>query len=62
MPALEDDLGVSLFERSRSGVRNTNAAFDFFNMHSRRFNNAPAGEIAGPAGRGAIGQFSIGIR
>jgi len=60
--ALEDVLGVSLFERHRSGVRITCAGARFFE-HARDALRQldDAVKTAGAAGRGVIGRLDIGI-
>ena len=61
--ALEDQLGVSLFERHRTGVRVTHAGARFFQQAREALEQLDqATQIAGAAGRGAAGQVSIGIR
>src|SRR5215831_20852766 len=60
--ALEDVLGVSLFERTPAGVRPTTAGARFFEQARvvlRQLDNAV--QIAGAAGRGVIGHVKIGI-
>jgi DNA-binding transcriptional LysR family regulator len=60
---LEDELGVSLFERHQAGVRVTNAGVRFLQRASDALDQLDqASKIAGAAGRGATGQLSIGIR
>ena len=60
--AFEDRLGTSLFERSRSGVRLTNAGH-FFRDEARsaiaRLDDAV--RSAGEAGRGTAGALSVGL-
>src|SRR5215467_6257940 len=60
--ALEDKLGVSLFERTPGGVRLTTAGARFFEQARaglRQLDDAV--QTAGAAGRGVIGQLNIGI-
>jgi DNA-binding transcriptional LysR family regulator len=60
--ALEDVLGVSLFERTPAGVRPTTAGARFFEQARvvlRQLDDAV--QIAGAAGRGVIGHVKIGI-
>ncbi len=60
--ALEDVLGVSLFERNPAGVRLTTAGARFFEearIGLRQIDDAV--QTAGAAGRGAIGELKIGI-
>jgi DNA-binding transcriptional LysR family regulator len=60
--ALEDKLGVSLFERHSTGVRVTNAGARFFQEAREGFVHLEqASKIAAAAGRGATGQLKIGI-
>jgi len=60
--ALEDRLGVSLFERLRTGVRVTVAGARFFEEIRGPFVAIDdAVKSAGVAGRGAAGRVSIGI-
>jgi DNA-binding transcriptional LysR family regulator len=59
---LEDELGVSLFERHRAGVRLTNAGAQYLQRVSdalRQFEQAA--EFAAAAGRGATGSLGIGF-
>ena len=59
---LEDELGVSLFERHHTGVRVTNAGNRFFRETREavvQFDHAV--ESARTAGGGTVGQVSIGI-
>src|SRR5260370_22775912 len=60
--ALEDMLGVSLFERTSAGVRPTAAGAHFFEQ-ARNFIRQldDAVQAAGAAGRGVIGHLKIGI-
>jgi len=60
--ALEDMLGVSLFDRTSAGVRPTTAGADFFEQ-ARAFLRQldDAVQAAGAAGRGVIGHVKIGI-
>jgi DNA-binding transcriptional LysR family regulator len=61
--ALEDELGVALFERNPAGVRVTNAGARFFQQAGDALDQLDqASRIAEAAGRGATGQLSIGIR
>ena len=60
--ALEDVLGVSLFERTSAGVRPTAAGAGFFEQARivlRQLDDAV--QTAGAAGRGVIGHLKIGI-
>jgi len=60
--ALEDVLGVSLFERTPAGVRLTTAGARFFEQARvglRQLDDAV--QTAGAAGRGVIGHLNIGI-
>lgn len=60
--ALEDVLGVSLFERTSAGVRPTAAGARFFEqarIFLRQLDDAI--QAAGAAGRGVIGHLKIGI-
>jgi DNA-binding transcriptional LysR family regulator len=60
--ALEDVLGVSLFERTPAGVRPTTAGARFFEharVVLRQLDDAV--QAAGAAGRGVIGHVKIGI-
>ncbi len=60
--ALEDVLGVSLFERTSAGVRPTAAGARFFEqarIFLRQLDDAV--QAAGAAGRGVIGHLKIGI-
>jgi DNA-binding transcriptional LysR family regulator len=60
--ALEDELGVSLFERHRTGVRVTNAGDRFLReARAALLQLDHAVRAAAAAGTGAIGQVSIGI-
>jgi len=60
--ALEDHLGVSLFERYRTGVRVTNAGARFLQQAREALAQLDqASKLAGAAGRGADGQLRIGI-
>ena len=60
--ALEDHLGVSLFERYRTGVRVTNAGARFLQQAREALAQLDqASKLAGAAGRGAAGQLRIGI-
>jgi DNA-binding transcriptional LysR family regulator len=61
--ALEDELGVSLFERHHAGVRVTNAGVRFLQRARDALDQLDqASKIAGAAGQGSTGQLSIGIR
>ena len=62
MRALEDVLGVSLFERNPAGVRLTTAGARFFEQARdglRQLDEAV--KTAGAVGRGAIERLDIGI-
>jgi DNA-binding transcriptional LysR family regulator len=60
--ALEDELGVSLFERHHTGVRITNAGERFLQQaHEALAQLDQASKIAGAEGRGATGRLSVGI-
>jgi DNA-binding transcriptional LysR family regulator len=60
--ALEDELGVSLFERHRTGVRVTDAGARFLQQAREALAQLDhASKIAGVAGRGVTGQLRIGI-
>jgi DNA-binding transcriptional ArsR family regulator len=60
--ALEDRLGVSLFERHHQGVRVTNAGARFLQQAREALAQLDqASKIAETAGRGATGQLRIGI-
>jgi DNA-binding transcriptional LysR family regulator len=60
--ALEDRLGVSLFERSHAGVRVTAAGARFFEQARVMLLQLDcAVKMAGAAGRGSIGHVRIGI-
>jgi DNA-binding transcriptional LysR family regulator len=59
---LEDELGVSLFERDRAGVRVTNAGALFLEQARSALEQlSHAAKAAGAAGRGAVGKLSVGI-
>jgi DNA-binding transcriptional LysR family regulator len=59
---LEDELGVSLFERDRAGVRVTNAGALFLEQARNALEQlSHAAKAAGAAGRGAVGKLSVGI-
>jgi len=59
---LEDELGVSLFERHHTGVRVTNAGSRFFQeVQEPLLQLDHAFESATAAGSGAIGRLSIGV-
>jgi DNA-binding transcriptional LysR family regulator len=60
--ALEDVLGVSLFERHRTGVRITNAGARFLQQAREALAQLEeASRSAGAAGRGTTGHLRIGI-
>lgn len=60
--ALEDALGVSLFERHLRGVSVTNAGARFFQEARQGFAHLEqASKIAAAAGRGTTGELRIGI-
>jgi DNA-binding transcriptional LysR family regulator len=59
---LEEQLGVSLFERDGTGVRVTNAGIDFFqSIEGPVHQIQDAASSASAAGRGAIGRLNVGI-
>jgi DNA-binding transcriptional LysR family regulator len=59
---LEDELGVSLFERHRTHVRVTNAGVAFFKQAREALTQLDhAVRTASAAGTGAIGRLSVGI-
>jgi DNA-binding transcriptional LysR family regulator len=59
---LEEQLGVSLFERERTGVRTTNAGVHFFQRVVGPVHQIQdAATTASAAGRGAVGRLEIGI-
>jgi DNA-binding transcriptional LysR family regulator len=59
---LEDELGVSLFERHRAHVRVTNAGAQFLKHAREALNQLDlAVRTASAAGTGAIGRLSVGI-
>jgi DNA-binding transcriptional LysR family regulator len=59
---LEDELGVSLFERQRMHVRMTNAGAQFLKLAAEALNQLDhAAKAASAAGTGSIGRLSIGI-
>ncbi|MBV7255907.1 LysR family transcriptional regulator [Pacificimonas sp. WHA3] len=59
---IEDALGVSLFERSTTGVRLTNAGWGFVgNVRTLASNLKAAAETAEAAGIGGNGQLRIGL-
>jgi len=61
--ALEEELGVSIFERHRRGVTVTNAGARFLQQaHDALVHLDQAAKIAGEAAQGAAGQLSVGIR
>ncbi len=60
--ALEDELGVSLFERHHAGVRVTNAGASFFQEAREALLQLDhAVKAAAAAGSGSLGRLSIGI-
>src|SRR5262249_40634149 len=60
--ALEDALGVSLFERHRSGVRVTAAGARFLDEAQGALLKLEAAvKVAGAAGRGSTGRLRLGI-
>lgn len=60
--ALEDELGVSLFERHHAGVRITNAGAHFFQEAREALVQLDhAVKAAAAAGSGSLGRLSIGI-
>ena len=59
---LEDELGVSLFERHRAHVRMTNAGAQFLKLAGEALNQLDhAVRTASAAGTGSIGRLSVGI-
>jgi DNA-binding transcriptional LysR family regulator len=59
---LEDEIGVSIFERHHAGVRVTNAGVRFLQeAREALFQLDQAVKTAGAAGSGAVGELSIGI-
>src|SRR5262245_50759656 len=59
---LEDELGVSLFERHRAHVRVTNAGVQFLKQAREALNQLDhAVRTANAAGTGSIGRLSVGI-
>jgi DNA-binding transcriptional LysR family regulator len=59
---LEDEIGVSLFERNHAGVRVTNAGARFLQQAREALLQLDqAVKTAGAAGSGAVGELSIGI-
>ena len=59
---LEDELGVSLFERHRTHVRMTNAGAQFLKLAGEALNQLDhAVRTASAAGSGSIGRLSVGI-
>jgi DNA-binding transcriptional LysR family regulator len=61
--SLEDELGVSLFERATSGVRLTEAGRRFLNRSRTALDEIDhAVKAAASAGRGAEGTIRIGIQ
>jgi DNA-binding transcriptional LysR family regulator len=61
--ALEDELGVSIFERHRRGVTVTNAGARFLQQAQDALVHLDqATKIASEAGQGGAGQLSVGIR
>lgn len=59
---LEDELGVSLFERHREGVRLTAAGTSFLRDTHRVLSDLDAAVVlAGRAGRAEVGQLSVGF-
>jgi DNA-binding transcriptional LysR family regulator len=59
---LEDELGVSLFERHRAQVRVTNAGAQFLKQAREALNQLEhAVRTANAAGTGSIGRLSVGI-
>jgi DNA-binding transcriptional LysR family regulator len=60
---LEDSLGVSLFERSHSGLKLTNAGTGFFQEAREAFQQLQrATKMAAEAGQGSTGRLRIGIQ
>jgi DNA-binding transcriptional LysR family regulator len=60
---LEESLGTTLFERSRRGLKLTNAGANFIHQAREAFQQLQrASRTAGKAGRGEIGHLSIGIQ
>jgi DNA-binding transcriptional LysR family regulator len=61
--ALEDGLGISLFERSRRGLKVTHAGRQFFAVAREAFRQLQhASQVAAEAGQGSTGGVSIGIQ
>jgi DNA-binding transcriptional LysR family regulator len=60
--ALENELGVDLFDRHHAGVKVTNAGANFFEHAKLAIDHIDSAVIsAGLAGRGERGQLKIGI-
>src|ERR1700730_4922147 len=61
--ALEDELGIALFERSPAGVKVTNVGARFLQQARDALDQlGQASRIAESAGQGASGELRIGIR